>query len=229
MCSCWTYDLAWLLGKVIHNFIVSVILKKNIYIYYSTLIWRNIFTVRIAHTAKVVFSEFLSFWPQGGGGVSGKKCTLSTLLLQKCWCLCVGGVSGKVHSEHIVATKGLMPGGCPGQCTLSTLLLQKCWCLWGGGGSRKVHSEHIVATKVLMPVGGCLGKCTEHIVATKVLMPVGGGCPGKCTLSTLLLQKCSYPWGVGYLVKCTLSTFLLPAWGMQSIFKLPSCVIYIHA
>ena len=42
---------------------------------------------------------------------------------------------------------------------------------------------------------------SEHIVATKVLMPVcvcgGGGCLGKCTLSTLLLQKCSCPWGGG--------------------------------
>ena len=45
-------------------------------------------------------------------------------------------MSGKVHSEHIVATKVLMPMG-------------------EGGGSRKVHSvhsEHIVATKMLMPV-----------------------------------------------------------------------------
>ena len=42
-------------------------------------------------------------------------------------------MSGKVHSEHIVATKVLMP-------------------VWGGSG--KVHSEHIVATKVLMPIGG---------------------------------------------------------------------------
>ena len=45
-----------------------------------------------------------------------------TMLLQKCsypW----GWVSGKVHSEHIVATKVLMP--------------------MGGGVSRKVHSEHI--------------------------------------------------------------------------------------
>ena len=47
-----------------------------------------------------------------------------------------------MHSEHIVATKVLMPVG--------------------GGMSRKVHSEYIVATKVLMPVGGrgCPGKCT---------------------------------------------------------------------
>ena len=51
-----------------------------------------------------------------------------------------GWVSGKVHSEHIVATKVLMPVG--------------------GGVSRKVHSEYIVATKVLMPMGGCPGKCT---------------------------------------------------------------------
>ena len=51
-------------------------------------------------------------------------------------------MSGKVHSEHIVATKVLMPVG--------------------GGVSGKVHSEHIVATKVLIPVGGggCPGKCT---------------------------------------------------------------------
>ena len=47
-------------------------------------------------------------------------------------------MSGKVHSEHIVATKVLMP-------------------VWGGGVSGKVHSEHIVATKVLMPVGRGLG------------------------------------------------------------------------
>ena len=39
--------------------------------------------------------------------------------------------------------------------------------------SGKVHSEHIVATKVLMPVG-----------------EGGVGCPRKCTLSKLLLQKC---------------------------------------
>ena len=40
---------------------------------------------------------------------------------------------------------------------------------------------------------------SEHIVATKVLMPMGWGgwCLGKCTLSTLLLQKCSYLWGGG--------------------------------
>ena len=45
-------------------------------------------------------------------------------------------MSGKVHSEHIIATKVLMP--------------------MGGGVwvSRKVHSEHIVTTKVLMPMGG---------------------------------------------------------------------------
>ena len=46
-------------------------------------------------------------------------------------------MSGKVHSEHIVATKVFMPVGgvgCPGKCTLSTLLLQKCSCPWGGGG-----------------------------------------------------------------------------------------------
>ena len=56
--------------------------------------------------------------------------------------------------------------------------------------SGKVHSEHIVARGL---VGWVSGKVhSEHIVATKVLMPMGGGgvgCPGKCTLSTLLLQK----------------------------------------
>ena len=80
-------------------------------------------------------------------------------------------MSGKVHSEHIVVTKVLMPvgRGCLGKYTLSTLLLQKCSCPWGGGGGRvsgKVHSEHIVATKVLMPMegGGGSGKVqSEHI------------------------------------------------------------------
>ena len=47
-----------------------------------------------------------------------------------------GWVSGKVHSEHIVATRVLMPVG------------------EGGVVSRKVHSEHIVATRVLKPMGG---------------------------------------------------------------------------
>ena len=53
----------------------------------------------IAHTAKIMFSEFLS-------------------------CSRCGGVSGKVHSELIVAIKVLMPVG--------------------GGG--EVHYEHILAT-----------------------------------------------------------------------------------
>ena len=44
-----------------------------------------------------------------------------------------GGVSGKVHNEHILATKLLMPvgGGVPGKCTLSIFFLQKCSCPWG--------------------------------------------------------------------------------------------------
>ena len=47
-------------------------------------------------------------------------------------------MSGKVHSEHILATKVLMSMG-------------------GGWVSGKVHSEHILATKVVMPMGGgCL-------------------------------------------------------------------------
>ena len=60
-------------------------------------------------------------------------------------CTISGGdlVSGKVHYEHILATKVLMPMG------------------GGGGGgegvSGKVHYEHILATKVLMPVGGGWG------------------------------------------------------------------------
>ena len=91
-------------------------------------------------------------------------------------------MSGKVHSEHILATKVLMPvgegvvgldvwevhsehilggGEYPGKCTLGTFLLQKCSCPWGGG------------------------------------WVWGGGCLGKCTLSTYLLQKCSCPWGGG--------------------------------
>ena len=51
----------------------------------------------------------------------------------------VGGgcLSGKVHSEHIVAAKVLMPKG--GR---------------GGWVSRKEHSEHIVATNVLLPAVG---------------------------------------------------------------------------
>ena len=60
-------------------------------------------------------------------------------------------------------------------------------CSQGGGVSRKVHSEHIVATKVLMPMGGRGGG-------------VGVGCPGKCTLSALLLQNYKSghtPGGVG--------------------------------
>ena len=44
----------------------------------------------LAHTAKVMFSEFLSFGSQGGG------------------------VSGKVHYEHILATKVLMHMGVGG-------------------------------------------------------------------------------------------------------------------
>ena len=68
-----------------------------------------------------------------------------------------GGLSGKLYSEHIVATKVLMPMG-------------------GGGGwvSGKVHYEHIVATKVLMPMGGggvgCLGKC----IMSTLLLPERG-------------------------------------------------------
>ena len=55
----------------------------------------------------------------------------------------------------------------------------------------------------------------------------GGVCPGKCTLSTLLLEKCTCPWrGGGCPEKCIMSTFLLLARGMQLIFELPS-FIYI--
>ena len=67
--------------------------------------------MRIAHTASVMFSQFLSM---GGGGGAG--------------------VSQKVHSEHIVATKVLMPRG--------------------GWVSRKVHSVHILATKSAHAHGG---------------------------------------------------------------------------
>ena len=139
----------------------------------------SIFTSRmgIVHTASVMFSQFLSFLlstrEEGGKGGS--------------W------VSGKVHSEHILATKVLMPMG-------------------GGGVSGKVHPEHILAAKVLMPVGGGGGSGkvhSEHILATKVLMPVGGGggSLGKYTLSTFLLQKCSCPrggWGGDPPGKCTI-------------------------
>ena len=87
-----------------------------------------------------VHSEHIGY--KRGVGCPG-KCTLSTLLLQKCSCpwVGVGGVgwvSRKVHSEHIVATKVFMGGwGCPGKGTLSTLLLQKCSCPLGGGGVRE--------------------------------------------------------------------------------------------
>ena len=70
------------------------------------------------HSEHIVATEVLM--PVGGGGVwesahgEGRypgKCTLSTLLLQKYSCPRGGWVSGKVHSEHIVATKVLMPMG----------------------------------------------------------------------------------------------------------------------
>ena len=114
--------------------------------------------MRISHTAKVMFSKFVSFCSQGKGG----------------------GVSRKVHYEHILATKVLMP--------------------MGGvrGVSGKVHYEHIFATKVLMPVGGCWvsGKVHfEHILGTKVPMPcLGGGgvgCPGKCTIQVMSQEMSS--------------------------------------
>ena len=59
----------------------------------------------IAHMAKVMFSEFLSC-PQGGGGG--------------------GWVLGKVHYEHILGTKVLMPVGGGGGGVWG----------WGGGGVR---------------------------------------------------------------------------------------------
>ena len=91
--------------------------------------------MRIAHTAKVMFSEFLSFFSQGRG---------------------VLGVRESALYEHILATIVLIPvgGGCPGKCTISTFLLQKCSCprvcVWGGV-FRKMHysgnvpgNEHIL-------------------------------------------------------------------------------------
>ena len=88
------------------------------------------------------------------------RLTVFTTML--CWVFLpraqgVGWVSGKVHSEHIVATKVLMP--------------------MGGGVSGKVHSEHILATKVLMLIGGgCLGKCTlSTLLLQKCSCPWGGG------------------------------------------------------
>ena len=59
--------------------------------------------------------------------------------------------------------------------------------------------------------GGCPGKCTlSTFLLQKCSCLWGGGCPGKCTMTTFLLQKCSCPWG-GCLGKCTnqgMSTFL---------------------
>ena len=76
--------------------------------------------MRIAHTAKVMFSEFLSFCPRGGGGsgqmhysanTPGNENILATKVLMP-W----GG--GHMHylanvagNEHILATKVLMPLG----------------------------------------------------------------------------------------------------------------------
>ena len=97
----------------------------------------------------------------GGGGFRE-----SALLAHCCYksAQCHGGVSGKVDSEHIVATKVLNAmgvgkvlnamGGVFGKVHSEHILLQKCSCSWGGGVSGKVHSEHIIATKVLMPVWG---------------------------------------------------------------------------
>ena len=132
------------------------------------------------------------------------KCTLSTFLLQKCSCPWGAGGSGKVHSEHILATNVLMPVGVSRKVHCKHIFATKVLMLWGGWVSRTVHSEHILATKVLMPVrwGWVSGTVySEHILATKVLMLWGGGggvgCPGQCTLSTFLLQKCSCHGGGG--------------------------------
>ena len=56
-------------------------------------------------------------------------------------------MSRKVHSDHVLATKVLMP--------------------WGEGVSGEVHSEHILATKMLMPVGGGGGGggCTIQVMS----------------------------------------------------------------
>ena len=81
----------------------------------------------IVHMAKVMFSEFPSFCPQGGG-------------------------SGKVHYEHILATKVLMPVGGLG---VQENALRACSCYKSaharvcvGGGGR-----------------GCLGKCTIQVMS----------------------------------------------------------------
>ena len=85
----------------------------------------------------------------------------------------------------------------------SALLAHSCYksahAHGGGGGvwvSGKVHSEHILATKVLMPVGGG-GK--------------GGWVSGRMQYSG------NVPGNEHILA--------LAAWGMQSIFELPSCLL----
>ena len=55
------------------------------------------------------------------------------------------GLSRKVHSEHIIATKVLMPMGVSGKVHSEHIVATKVLMLWGGAGSGKVHSEHIVA------------------------------------------------------------------------------------
>ena len=89
------------------------------------------------HTAKVMFSEFLSFYSQVGGGCPG-KCTI--------WLMShLANVPG---IEHILAIKVHMPVGRVGGG-------------WGGGGrSGQMHYlanvpgiEHILAIKMPMPMG----------------------------------------------------------------------------
>ena len=70
--------------------------------------------MRIAHTAGVMFSQFLSFLLSTGG----KGVWESALWAHSCY-----------KTTHARGLGGRV--GCPGKCTLSTFLLQKCSCPWG--------------------------------------------------------------------------------------------------
>ena len=130
-------------------------------------------------------SIYPSFCSRGGGGGVGcmEKCTLRTFLPQKWLCPWEGGgcLGKHLHSEHILATKVLMPVGggfgCLGKCTLSTFLLQMCSCPWGGGLSRKMHysgnvpgNKHILAyqrkgMQLIFELASCfeISSCMSYI------------------------------------------------------------------
>ena len=155
--------------EVNSHYILSIYLFKSIYL-------PRAYAYRIRRRLC-----FQSFCPSvhGGGGVR-KSALWAHCCYKKCsWPLGGGGsggwVSRKVHFEHIVATKVLMPFG-GGGVRESTLWAHCCYkstdALWGGDVRESTLWAH------------CCYKSTDALW--------GGGGPGKCTLSTLLLQKCCY-------------------------------------